>query len=113
MDLVAGESLAGLTKEVDKETEVEEGFGFAHLPLQHTCVHIVNKASLSVPHLRLLRAGLEQRVRADVPPVPVPRREVDPRVDQAFPSVVLERVVHDVSFSGTLPEVHTLSKAEK
>ena len=113
MDLVAGESLAGVTKEVDKETEVEKGFGVAHLPLQHTCVHIVNKASLSVPHLRLLRAGLEQRVRADVSPVPVPRREVDPCVDQAFPSVVLERVVHDVSFSGTLPKVHTLSKAEK
>ena len=48
MDLVAGESLAGLTEEVDKETEVEEGFGFAHLPLQHTCVHLVNKGSPSV-----------------------------------------------------------------
>ena len=113
MDLVAGESLAGLTKEVDKETEVEEGFGFAHLPLQHTCVHLVNKGSPSVPHLRLFRAGLEQRIRADVPPVTVPGREVDPRVDQAFPSVVLKWVVHDVSFSGTLPKVHTLTKAEK
>ena len=46
--------------------------------------------------LRLFRTGLEEGICGDISPVAVSRWEVDPSVDQAFPSVVLKRVVQYV-----------------
>ena len=48
-------------------------------------------------HLRLFRTGLEERIRGDISTVAVSRREIDPGVDQTFPSVILKRVVQYVS----------------
>ena len=60
-------------------------------------------------YLRLFRTGLEERICGDISPVAVSRWEVDPSVDQAFPSVVLKRVVQYVPLRRALPEVHTLA----
>ena len=99
-DLVAGESLAGLAR-AGVDGEVGEGFGFAHLPRQQTyCSNIVyGLAELVTLHLRLFRTSLEERISGDISTVAVSRGEIDPSVNQTFPSVILKRVVQYVSLS--------------
>ena len=110
-DLVAGESRAGLAR-AGVDGEVGDGFGFAHLPRQHTYDNIVHRLPtrgiILFFYLRLFRAGLEERICGDISSVAVSRGEVDPSVDQTFPSVILKRIVQYVSLSRALPEVHTL-----
>ena len=63
-------------------------------------------------HLGLFRTGLQERICGDISAVAVSRREVDPRIDQTFASVILKRVVQYVSLGRTLPKVHTLAKGQ-
>ena len=101
-DLVAGESRAGLAR-AGADREVGDGFGFEHFPRQHTFDNIVHRLPTRVLtthplfYLRLFRTGLEERICGDVSPVAVSRREVNPSIDQTFPSMILKRVVQYVS----------------
>ena len=98
-NLVAGESLAGLARAGADVGEVGDGFGFAHLPRQQTFdSNILHGLSQLVTlHLRLFRTSLEERISGDVSTVAVSRGEIDPSINQTFPSVILKRVVQYVS----------------